>query len=121
MNPGGSIVATASVAGLLGWDPTPIYSSMKHGVVGWVRAIAPAVERDDVRINAICPGGIATPLVGMTAEMADSIDRVLAPREVADAMIDIATGDGNGVVWSIVANREPVLQQHDFNAVPDFP
>ena len=121
MNAGGSIVATASVAGLLGWDPTPIYSSMKHGVVGWVRAIAPAVERDDVRINAICPGGIATPLVGMTAEMADTIDRVLAPREVAEAMIDIAKRDSNGVVWSIVANREPVLQQHDFNAVPDFP
>ncbi|MEM7094450.1 MAG: SDR family NAD(P)-dependent oxidoreductase [Actinomycetota bacterium] len=117
----GTIIATASAAGLVPWHPTPIYSAMKHGVVGWVRAVAPALERDGVRINAICPGGIATPLLGVPAERSESIDRMLSPREVAAAMIELALGDRTGEAWSIVANRDPVLQPHDFNAIPDFP
>lgn len=118
---GGSIVATASAAGLVPWPITPVYSAAKHAVVGWVGAIAPALARQSVTINAICPGGIATPLVGRVAADAETIDRLLSPSEVAAAMIDIATGDDTGQIWSIVANREPRLQLHHYAPVPDFP
>lgn len=118
---GGAIVATASVAGLMAWPMTPIYSATKHAVTGWVGAIAPALQRESVRINAICPGGIATPLVGRTAADADTIEHLLSPTQVAHAMIEIATGDGSGASWSIVANRDPVLQQHTFAPIPGFP
>ncbi len=118
---GGSIVATASAAGLVPWHPTPIYSAAKHAVVGWVRAIAPALERDGVRINAICPGGVATPLIGMTADAAETIDRLLAPAQVAEAMIATALDQGTGQAISVVAGRHPLAQVHDFNEIPGFP
>jgi len=118
---GGSIMATASAAGLMPWPMTPVYSAAKHAVVGWVGAIAPALERQSVKINAICPGGIATPLVGRVAADAETIDRLLAPADVAQAMIDIAMGDATGQAWSIVANRDPQLQLHEFAPIPGFP
>lgn len=118
---GGSIVATASAAGLMPWPITPVYSASKHAVVGWVGAIAPALARQSVTINAICPGGIATPLVGRVAADAETIERLLSPDDVATAMIGIATGDDTGQAWSIVANREPELQLHNFAPIPGFP
>lgn len=118
---GGAIVATASAAGLMAWPMTPIYSATKHAVTGWCGAIAPALEREQVTINAICPAGIATPLVGRAAAEADTIDRLLSPTQVAQAMIGIAIGGSTGASWSIVANREPMLEQHNFAPIPGFP
>jgi len=120
-NGGGSIVVTASVAGLLPYQPPPIYSAAKHAAVGWVRAIAPALELDAVRINAICPGGVATPLVGMSPADAEQIDAMLAPSQVAEAMIAAATDGGTGRAISVIGGRDPLAQEHRFSDVPGFP
>ena len=119
MGGSGAIVATASAAGLVGWEPTPVYCASKHAVVGWVRAIAPALERDGVTIAAICPGGIATPLVGRTA--ADAGGRLLSPTQVADAMIDAAQSGETGQAISVVGGRDPVAMVHEFADIPGFP
>jgi len=52
----GSIVVTASLAGLVGMPLDAIYSLTKHAVVGFVRSVAPQLA--PIRINAICPGSI---------------------------------------------------------------
>ena len=57
----GTIVATASLAGLVGMPLDPIYSLTKHAVVGFVRSIAPQIT--PIRINAICPGIADTPML----------------------------------------------------------
>ena len=57
---GGSIVVTASAAGLSGFTEGPSYSASKHGVVGLVRSAAHPFAQKGVRINAICPGGVMT-------------------------------------------------------------
>lgn len=121
LNAGGAIIATASTAGLVGWQQTPFYTATKHAVVGWVRATADALAAQGATINAICPGGVATPLVGMTAEAAADIPRILDPAQVADAAISTALGGANGTAVSVVAGREPVVQTHAFNDVPGFP
>lgn len=115
---GGAIVVTSSAAGLAPWAPDPFYTISKHGVVGWVRAVADAMAGDDVTIDAICPGGVATPLVG-----ADSVsDRptLLAPAEVAQVMIDAALEPDTGRAISVIAGRNPVAQPHTFNSIPGF-
>jgi len=61
---GGAIVATASVAGLIGFAPDPIYTATKHAVVGLVRALAPGLRARGITINAICPAGVATAILG---------------------------------------------------------
>ena len=61
---GGSMVATASVAGLLPYGGDPVYSATKHGVIGLVTSVAPQLGRAGVRVHAICPGGVDTPMAG---------------------------------------------------------
>lgn len=61
---GGAIVATASVAGLIGGAGMPSYFASKHGVVGLVRAAAAELAPSGVRVNAVCPGVIDTPILG---------------------------------------------------------
>ena len=121
MRAGGGIIVTASAAGLVPWHPTPFYTATKHAVVGWARAVAGSLGEQDLTINAICPGGVATALIGLTADVADDVPRLLHPRDVAQAAIATATGGATGTAVSVVANRNPVVQTHDFNAVPDFP
>lgn len=62
---GGAIVVTASVAGILGLKENPAYSASKHGILGLVKSTAPAFAKRHIRINAICPGGVATPMAGV--------------------------------------------------------
>jgi NAD(P)-dependent dehydrogenase (short-subunit alcohol dehydrogenase family) len=61
---GGSIVCTASVAGLRGGGNMPSYYASKHGVVGLVKAAAVEFAPLAVRVNAVCPGVIDTPILG---------------------------------------------------------
>lgn len=117
---GGAIVATASAAGLVPWPPDPFYTVTKHGVVGWVRAIAPALEAQGITIDAICPGGVATPLVGASDDDVAERPSLLLAADVADAMIATAVEPATGRAVSVVAGRESVRQEHVFSEIPGF-
>ncbi len=60
---GGAIVNNASVAGLVGIRRTSAYVAAKHGVVGLTKAAALEYAESGIRVNAVCPGYINTPLV----------------------------------------------------------
>lgn len=59
---GGAIVNTASVAGLVGSHSLPIYGASKHAVVGMSKTAAIEYARKNVRVNALCPAVIRTPM-----------------------------------------------------------
>jgi NAD(P)-dependent dehydrogenase (short-subunit alcohol dehydrogenase family) len=93
---GGAIVNTASVAGLVGWKFAAAYSATKHAVVGLTRSAALEYAKRDIRINAVCPGVIETPMAASAKEDATvreimvrkhATGRLGQPEEVAAAVL----------------------------------
>jgi NAD(P)-dependent dehydrogenase (short-subunit alcohol dehydrogenase family) len=69
---GGSLLFTASIAGIQGSAYSPVYSVVKFGVVGLVRALAKRYAREKIRVNAICPGTVDTPMLRVFVARPDS-------------------------------------------------
>jgi NAD(P)-dependent dehydrogenase (short-subunit alcohol dehydrogenase family) len=94
---GGAIVNTSSGAGVIGIKGNPAYTAAKHGVIGITRAAALDYAAANVRINAVCPGYIDTPMMarftGGTAEgrarviSEEPIGRMGQPEEIANAVL----------------------------------
>lgn len=109
---GGSIVNCASVAGLRAAATVSAYSAAKHGVVGLTRTAATEYGRDGLRINAICPGTVDTPMfrASMPDKLVDRlkamnpVGRIAEASEIADVALwlcDSAPGFLNGEVITV--------------------
>ena len=104
----GSIVVTASLAGLVGMPLDAIYSLTKHAVVGFVRSVA--TQLAPIRINAICPGIADTPMLDQHDQrqrFAEAGFPLLQPNDVANAMWLAATSEGTGECWFVQPGRPP--------------
>lgn len=114
---GGAIVATASLAGLVAYPGDPIYAATKHAVVGLVRALAAQLADDGVRVSAVCPGFVDTPMVaGGRDVFVDAGFPLLVADDVA-AAVEGAFGDREtGRLWVLQPGREPV--PYAFRGVP---
>lgn len=96
-NGSGTIVNTSSVAGLAGTPGLPAYGAAKHGVVGLTKGAAKEYAGHGIRVNAVCPGVIETPMVTRLADDMSStreafdnlhpIGRLGQPQEIAEAVI----------------------------------
>ena len=78
---GGALLFTASTSGLSGSPFSPVYSAAKHGVVGFVRAMAKRYGRERIRVNAICPGPIDTPMLRVFVARPDQQTTMGADKE----------------------------------------
>lgn len=94
---GGCIVNNASIAGLVGFQGMPAYVASKHGLVGLTRNVALDFARQGIRVHAVCPGVIRTPMVQRVMdEQPEVIEQIAAgkpmgrvgePEEIAEAVI----------------------------------
>jgi NAD(P)-dependent dehydrogenase (short-subunit alcohol dehydrogenase family) len=100
----GSIVVTASLAGLTGMSSDPVYSLTKHALVGFVRSVAPLLA--PVRINAVCPGIADTPMIDAQRPAFEAAGFPLVrPEDVADAVWSASDSDMSGECWFVQPGR----------------
>ena len=118
---GGVIINTASMAGIIQYQPDPIYAAAKHGVVGLTRALVFLKSEANIRVNCICPGVVDTPLI--TSGMADLTPEqraqrdamirqmpLLQPEEVAEAVMQLVRDDSlAGEAMGLTYGRAPRL------------
>ena len=111
----GSIVNCASIAGLVGFANLPAYTASKHGVIGLTRTAALEYARQGLRINAVCPGVIDTPMVQrFTQGNAEALDQLTSgepvgrlgkPEEIGDAVIWLCSPRSSFVKVSRLASK----------------
>jgi NAD(P)-dependent dehydrogenase (short-subunit alcohol dehydrogenase family) len=100
---GGAIVNTSSVAGHVGMGQVSIYTASKHAVEGLTKALALEFAKQNIRINAVAPGAIATEMfdrfAGKHSEVLDSLSslipvgRIGASEEIAAAVLYLCSGN----------------------------
>ena len=111
---GGSIVATASLAGLTATPMDPIYALTKHAVIGFVRSVAPQLAAQRIRINALCPGYTDTGIV--PDELRGVVDvPLMDPSFVAEAALHALNDEETGGAWVVQPNR---ILQFRFPHIP---
>ena len=105
----GAIVNMASAAGLVGIPFNAAYTASKHGVVGLTRSLALEFSNAGVRVNAVCPGGVKTPMVSAPAP--EGVDWTMVmraaswlnnsemsePEDIADAVAFLASNEARMV------------------------
>jgi NAD(P)-dependent dehydrogenase (short-subunit alcohol dehydrogenase family) len=113
MPEGAAIVVTASLAGLTTMVADPVYAGTKHFVVGFVRSVAPQLAERGIRISAVCPAIVDTPLLGpMRQRTIDAGIPLIQPEEIADAVLAAARDEASGEVWTCLPGQAPA--RHEF-------
>ncbi len=114
---GGLIVATASLAGLVGMPLDPLYGANKHAVVGLVRSLGPALGRENIRVQGLCPSFARTQIiVGMEDTIAATGSPILTVEDVVDGFWAAAQSEGSGECWHVIPGRD--LEPFRFRGVP---
>lgn len=95
---GGVIVNTASMGGLLPMPGSPVYAATKAGVINFSRSLAYLAAEANIRVNAICPSFVDTPLVrrggeARMEEMKQQVGGILQPRDIAEGVIELVEDD----------------------------
>jgi NAD(P)-dependent dehydrogenase (short-subunit alcohol dehydrogenase family) len=103
---GGAMVLVSSISGMRGYVGAAAYNASKHGVLGLMRTLANELAGDGIRVNAICPGWVDTPMFDAQVEIAgldrseairrwapdQLIERLVTPDEVSDAVLWLLSG-----------------------------
>ena len=111
MKPGGSIVLTASVLSTRSQAGTAAYCASKSGILGLTRSMAVDFIKKGIRVNAVCPGTVDTPMLRWAADQSPDpqkvydecnamhpIGRIAHPEEIASSIAFLASEQASFVV-----------------------
>ena len=109
---GGAIVNTSSVAGLVASSGTSAYTASKHGVAGLTKSAAMDYARQGIRVNAVAPGVIMTPMMDLIMESNNTpqeelhndqpIGRMGKPEEIAEVVVWLCTDAASYVTGHVL-------------------
>jgi NAD(P)-dependent dehydrogenase (short-subunit alcohol dehydrogenase family) len=131
---GGAIINVASVTGLMGEQARPAYTAAKHGVLGLTKTLASDLAKYGIRVNAICPGLIRTPLTEpyfASPAFADGLKASIPlgtygePRQIAAAAVFLASAQADyitGIALPVDGGSPAFLRIHPHGApIPGLP
>jgi NAD(P)-dependent dehydrogenase (short-subunit alcohol dehydrogenase family) len=108
----GSIINCSSIAGLVGFPNVPAYVASKHGILGLTKTAALEFAKSNIRINAVCPGVIQTPMIERFTkndqaalkqlESAEPMGRLGSPEEIAAAVLWLASNQSSFVTGQAI-------------------
>jgi len=109
----GSIVNCASIAGMIGYQDLPAYVASKHGIIGLTKTAALEFAKSGIRINAVCPGVIKTPMIdrltGNKKEAEDQyasmepMGRLGRPEEIANTVVWLCSDEASFITGHAMA------------------
>ncbi|GIO59798.1 MULTISPECIES: SDR family oxidoreductase [Paenibacillus] len=110
LKPGSSIIGTSSVVTYVGEQQMIDYTSTKGAIVGWTRALAKNVVKQGIRVNAVAPGRIWTPLISASFSSDqvavygafNPMERVAHPFELAPTYVYLASDDSRFVTGQVL-------------------
>lgn len=111
---GGAIVNLSSAAGLVGSQRCAAYGASKHAVIGLTKSVALQYAKRRIRVNAVCPAGVSTPMAARILATAPRppasaggagypLGRYSTPEEVADGILWLCSAGAGSVVGAAVA------------------
>lgn len=98
---GGTIINVSSIAGTDAWAGTGTYSASKFGVMGLTKALADEGQVHNIKVAAICPGMVDTPMIGGGPNRKE----LIRPADVAEAALYLATLGPNVIVTELILAR----------------
>lgn len=119
----GTVVNTASVAGLVGTPGMPAYVASKHAVIGLTKTVSGEVARHGIRVNAVCPGPVDTRMIhaleaqlspddpgsaGQRYQSSLPTGRYTTPEEIANVVLFLLSdlsGNVTGAQWVVDGGR----------------
>lgn len=107
MTEGGSVVVTSSLAGITPYGVDPLYAMSKHAVSGLVRSLVGELAKQDVRINALCPGAIDTAIIPNDQRTDQAV--FMTPENIAGEVMRLFTVEESGKTWAKVDQATPAF------------
>ena len=124
----GSIISTSSVFGLAGSIGAAPYAAAKAGLINLTRTAAAEYGRKNIRVNAICPGCVETPMlesvlrVGLTTREKlagmHALGRTIRPEEVADLALFLASDESSAITGQAIVIDAGLMASLDLTGMP---
>ena len=105
---GGRIVNVASVVGVKGYANQVVYAASKHALMGITKVMAREGQAHNIRVHAVCPGGVATDMVAQARPDLDMAE-LIQPDDVADAVAFLVEAPSSCVVDEVHLRRADSL------------
>ena len=102
------IVNIASVVAVKGYSNQAAYTASKHALLGMTKVLAKEVQKDGIRVHAICPGGVDTDMVRKARPDLKPAE-LIAPGEIAEIVRFLVSQNGNAAIDEIHVRRESAM------------